>query len=217
MGFWEQSWKDIDLARVEAYTEGFNFNSDSIIDFLNEKQCHKVLDAGCGCGIYALKLAKHGFDVDGFDVASSASDIASKLMADNGFTGRFTAADIKDTRLATESYDAVISRDVIDHMTRADAKLALKELFRLTKNDGYVIVTVDSLDDEYVSEPHIVDADGNYCFTDGKWDGMVFHPYDENELQDIIGNSTEHLISVLEDGFMLVCRKYADNERVRLC
>ncbi len=28
MGFWEQSWKDIDLARVEAYTEGFNFKGD---------------------------------------------------------------------------------------------------------------------------------------------------------------------------------------------
>ena len=127
-------------------------------------------------------------------------------MADNSFTGQFFAADIKDTGLPAESYDAVISRDVIDHMTKSDAKLALKELLRLTRKDGVVIVTVDSLDEEYVSEPHIVDADGNYCFNTGKWNGMVFHPYDEIELKDIIGNNIEHHVVGLDDGIMLVCR-----------
>ena len=78
----------------------------------------------------------------------------------------------------------------------------------------FVIVTVDSLDEEYVKEPHIVDDEGNYCFTEGKWKGMVFHPYDENELHEIVGDSAEHYISALGDGFMLVCRKYAEDERV---
>ena len=208
MNFWEKSWHDIGLARVQSYTDEFNFEPDEITEFLTDKKCKKILDAGCGCGIYALKLARLDFDVDGFDVAQSASDIALKLMTDNGFTGKFTAADIKDTRLTAENYDAVISRDVIDHMTKSDAKLAMKELLRLTRKDGFVIVTVDSLDDEYVSEPHIVDADGNYCFTDGKWNGMVFHPYSESELQDIVGDNVEYHISTLEDGFMLVCRKH---------
>lgn len=214
MSFWEQSWGNIDLTKVQAYTEGFDFATDEIIELLEHKRCKKVLDAGCGCGIYALKLAKHGFDVDGFDVASSASDIALKLMADNGFNGKFVAADIKDTGLASESYDAVISRDVIDHMTKTDAHHAMQELLRLTKKDGLVIVTVDSLDEEYVKEPHIVDDEGNYCFTEGKWNGMVFHPYDENELHEIIGDGAEHYISTLGDGFMLVCRKYAEDEGV---
>ncbi len=43
---------------------------------------------------------------------------------------------------------------------------------------------------------------------------MVFHPYDENKLHEIVGDSAEHYISTLGDGFMLICRKYADNERV---
>ena len=214
MSFWEQSWVNIDLTRVQAYTEGFDFGEDEIIKILKEKQRHRVLDAGCGCGIYALKLAKHGFYVDGFDVAVSAAGIARKLMTDNGFNGKFVASDIKDTGLASESYDAVISLDVIDHMTKKDARHAMQELLRLTKKDSFVIVTVDSLDEEYVKEPHIVDDEGNYCFTEGKWNGMVFHPYDENELHEIIVDSAEHYISTLGDGFMLVCRKYADNERV---
>ena len=214
MGFWEQSWGNIDLTRIQAYTEGFDFGVDDIIGILKDKQCRRVLDAGCGCGIYALKLAKYGFDVDGFDVAESAAGIARKLMAVNGFAGKFIAADIKNTGLASESYDGVISRDVIDHMTKTDARHAMQELLRLTRKDGIVIVTVDSLDDEYVKEPHIIDNEGNYCFTGGKWNGMVFHPYDENELHEIVGDNAEHNISAPGDGFMLICRKYAENERV---
>ena len=164
MSFWEQSWGNSDLTRVQAYSEGFDFGEDEIIKILKEKQCYRVLDAGCGCGIYALKLAKHGFYVDGFDVAESAAGIARKLMTDNGFNGKFVASDIKDTGLASESYDAVISLDVIDHMTKKDARHAMQELLRLTKKDSFVIVTVDSLDEEYVKEPHIVDDEGNYCF-----------------------------------------------------
>ena len=213
MSFWEQSWGNIDLTKIQAYTEDFDFEVDDIIRILKDKQCHNVLDAGCGCGIYALKLAKHGFNVDGFDVAESAADIAGKLMIDNGFDGRFFTADTKDTGLASESYDAVIYRDVIDHMTKTDAQHAMKELLRITRKDGLVIVMVDSLDEEYVTEPHIVDDEGNYCFTEGKWNGMVFHPYDENELRDIVGDNVEHHISAIEDGFMLICKKYAENER----
>ena len=43
-----------------------------------------------------------------------------------------------------------------------------------------------TLDEEYKSEPHIVNADGDYLFTDGKWNGMVFHPYDREEVCEII-------------------------------
>ena len=207
MGFWEQSWGKVELSRVQAYTEGFDFGTDEIIELLKDKQCHRVLDAGCGCGIYALKLAKHGFYVDGFDIAESAAGIAAKLMADNGLDGKFVAADIKDTGLASENYDAVVSRDVIDHMTKTDAQHAMQELLRLTRKEGLVIVTVDSLDEEYGTEPHIVDDEGNYCFTDGKWNGMVFHPYDQNELQDIVGNKAEYYIEESDDGLMLICRR----------
>ena len=34
MSFWEQSWGNIDLTRVQAYTEGFDFGEDEIIKIL---------------------------------------------------------------------------------------------------------------------------------------------------------------------------------------
>ena len=55
-----------------------------------------------------------------------------------------------------------------------------------TKLSGIVLCTLDSLDEEYEVEPHIVNEAGDYVFTDGKWNGMVFHPYSHEEVYDII-------------------------------
>ena len=71
-------------------------------------------------------------------------------------------------------------------ISKADAIVALKELCRITKHGGIVLFTLDSLDEEYETETHIVNADGDYVFTDGKWNGMVFHPYSQEEVYNII-------------------------------
>ena len=43
----------------------------------------------------------------------------------NGFNGNFIGADIKETGFQSELYDdAVVCKDVIDHMKKSDAKLA---------------------------------------------------------------------------------------------
>ena len=33
---------------------------------------------------------------------------------------------------------------------------------------------------------HLLIIYGDFVFTDGKWDGMVFHPYSEQELMQMI-------------------------------
>ena len=207
MSFWDESWNCINQEKLKSYINNFDFSEDDIIEILTENKKNKILDAGCGCGIYALKLAKNGFDVDGFDIADSAVTIATKIMKDNGFNGNFIGADIKETGFQSELYDAVVCKDVIDHMKKSDAKLAVKELSRLIKKEGLLIITVDSLDDEYLTEKHIIDDDNNYYFCSGKWNGMFFHPYDEEELNELVLNNRSHYIKNSKDGFMLVLKK----------
>ena len=62
-------------------------------------------------------------------------------------------------------------------MSKVDASLAIKELCRITKTNGIVLFTLDYLDEKYQTEPHIVNLDGDLVYTSGKWDGMIFHPY----------------------------------------
>lgn len=186
MSFWDSSWNRIDPNRITEYIDSFDMGTDEIIDTLHQYGVQSVCDAGCGCGIYAAKLASNGFAVSGFDVSARAVEIAQSLIQKAGCSADFKTASILDTGYADNQFDCVVSRDVLDHISKADAVVALKELCRITKPGGIVLFTLDSLDEEYETETHIVNSDGDYSFSDGKWNGMVFHPYNRDEVCEII-------------------------------
>ena len=184
--FWDSSWENVDPNRIAKYIETFDMGEDNMIATLHQYGIQSVCDAGCGCGIYAAKLAANGFSVSGFDVSAHAVEIAQSIVQRAGYSADFKTTSILDTGYADNQFDCVLSRDVLDHISKADAIIALKELCRITKPGGIVLLTLDSLDDEYEIETHIINADGDYVFTDGKWNGMVFHPYTQDGVCEII-------------------------------
>ena len=188
--FWDSSWESIDPNRIAEYIDTFDMGEDNLIATLRRHGVQNICDAGCGCGIYTAKLAANGFSVSGFDVSDHAVEIAQSLIQKAGFSADLKTASVLDTGYADDQFDCVISRDVLDHISKADAIIALKELCRITKPDGIVLFTLDSLDEEYETETHIVNEDGDYVFTDGKWNGMVFHPYSQEEVYEIIPAGT---------------------------
>ena len=186
MSFWDSSWESVDLNQIAKYIETFDMGEDNLIATMHQYGVQSICDAGCGCGIYAAKLAANGFSVSGFDVSTHAVEIALSLIQKAGYSADFKTASILDTGYADNQFDCVLSRDVLDHISKADAIIAMKELCCITKPGGIVLFTLDSLDEEYETETHIVNEDGDYVFTDGKWNGMVFHPYTREEVYDII-------------------------------
>lgn len=184
--FWNSSWECVDSDRIAEYIDTFDMGEDEMIAVLRKHGAKSVCDAGCGCGIYALKLAANGFIVSGFDVSAHAVEISQVLFGKTAHSADFKTGSILATGYADGQFDCVISRDVLDHISKTDAVLAVKELCRITRPGGIVIFTLDSLDEEYESEPHIVNTDGDYVFTDGKWKGMFFHPYDRDEVRELI-------------------------------
>jgi SAM-dependent methyltransferase len=65
--------------------------------------CRTVLDAACGTGEHARRLAAAGFDVDGFDLNATFVAIAQAKHPD----GRFFVADMQDFHVGRR-YDAVV-------------------------------------------------------------------------------------------------------------
>ena len=184
--FWDSSWESVDPNRIAEYIDTFDMAEDNLIVTMRQYDVHSVCDAGCGCGIYAAKLAANGFSVSGFDVSTHAVEIAQGSVQKAGFSADFKTASILDTGYADNQFDGVLSRDVLDHIRKADAIVALKELCRITKPGGIILFILDCLDEEYETQPHTVNADGDYVFTGGKWNGMVFHPYNREEVYEII-------------------------------
>lgn len=209
--FWNQSWNHVDMNRVSEYIERMKSAepvSDPIIDCLRAQQAKVVCDAGCGCGAYSLKLALNGFKIFGFDISPAAVRLSKELLSSRNIEyGDFRTCDILATGFDDNQFDAVISRDVIDHMSLIDGIAAVRELYRIVKKGGSIILTLDRADAEYETEPHIVNSDGDYIFTDGKWDGMVFHPYSENEIARLVQLGTIIRLESAADGFLVVIAK----------
>lgn len=207
-GFWEQSWSTVDLNRVSAYIGNSGFPPDPVMEYLKSRQVKTVCDAGCGCGAYALRLAVNGFQVSEFDISSAAADMARKLLESKGiYSADFRAADVLATGYADGQFDAVVSRDVIDHMPLRDGIAAVRELCRITKDGGTVVLTLDRTDEEYEREPHTVNGDGDYLFSDGKWKGMVFHPYSEEQIPLLVQGGVVKRLEVDSEGFLLFLSK----------
>ncbi|MBQ9459125.1 MAG: class I SAM-dependent methyltransferase [Oscillospiraceae bacterium] len=206
--FWDRSWNSISGDRVLSYVEQFDYSADEIIRFLREREFRSICDAGCGCGVYALKLAANGFSVSGFDVSESAVALTKKLLSEKGYPAEaFRTGDVLATGCADGQFDAVVSRDVIDHMPIKQGAAAVAELLRIVRPGGCVLLTLDGTDAEYESERHTVNEDGDYIFTGGKWNGMIFHPYSQNDVEKLTQGHGSRLLSASESGFLVALEK----------
>jgi len=66
-----------------------------------------ILDAACGPGLYAVRLARRGYSVTGLDVGDAVLRHARSLARDAGVTASFRRADLR-TLAERERYDAVL-------------------------------------------------------------------------------------------------------------
>lgn len=201
--FWEESWKAVDPQRIEQYINAMDMAPDDIIGLLLRYQVRTVCDAGCGCGIYCAKLLYHGFSAVGFDISEDAVRIAKRLAP----TADLKVAEICSTDYSADSFDAVLSRDVLDHMKKDDARRAVLELCRIVKPGGIVVFTLDYPDEEYGREPHEMNDDGDLIYTSGKWAGMVFHPYSYEEISQILPKAADCVIKQGDDHFLITLQK----------
>lgn len=98
----------------------------------------KVCDAGCGTGGLLERLMKTGFtDVCGFDFSDDAIE---QLEKRKWLSGKVYKGDIEKIPLADSSFDVVTCIDVLYHsgVKREDA--ALREIFRILKPNGILIL-----------------------------------------------------------------------------
>ena len=205
--FWDHAWKSVSAERMSAYVTGFDMSEDVIISYLKKEHAEWVCDAGCGCGVYSLKLSQNGFSVSGFDIAEDAVLLTQSLLAKHGYrTERFKQAGVLSTGYADGSFDAAVARDVIDHMPIRQGIAAVHELLRIVRPGGCVLLTLDTTDSEYESEPHETNDDGDYLFTEGKWDGMAFHPYSVRDIEKLTDGIAHEILPSDDPGFIIALK-----------
>lgn len=94
----------------------------------------RILDAGCGTGGDALFLRRYG-QVVGMDLAPEALELALPRLP-----GLLTRGSVLDLPFATNSFDLVTSFDVLYHRGVPDEVAALREVRRVLKPAGRLLI-----------------------------------------------------------------------------
>jgi SAM-dependent methyltransferase len=95
----------------------------------------RVLDAGCGSGLAAVLAHLRGAEVSAIDASVDLLEIARQRLPG----ADIREADLEDLPFADDSFDAVIAVNSVFYA--ADPIAALRELRRVVRPDGRVVVT----------------------------------------------------------------------------
>lgn len=93
----------------------------------------RVLDMGCGPGALMLLLHELGVDCDGVDASPHVREIAPPEVRDRIAMALATASGKPDN-----SYDLVISREVLEHLTVLEVRKAVAEMCRVSSRFIYL-------------------------------------------------------------------------------
>lgn len=101
-----------------------------------------ALEAGCGTGYQALLLGRErGWRMFPFDLGWEGLQFARGMGLD-----RLAQGDIAALPFRSDVFDAVLSLDVIVHFPPGQEQRAIRELVRVLKPGGLVVVRVSALD-----------------------------------------------------------------------
>lgn len=108
----------------------------------------RLLDIGCGAGRHSFEALRRGYDVVSADLdgavlkdvkAMGAAMIAAGEVS-NGNSSECVNASVLELPFADGSFDVVVASEILEHIP--DDGAALREITRVTRSGGTIVVTV---------------------------------------------------------------------------
>src|SRR5208337_1144043 len=105
----------------------------------------KVLDLGCGPGLYGKEFVKRGYEYWGVDISPEVIEEAKRAVkkVDGETMAHFMVSDIENLDLPPKTFDIVIASWVLEFL-ETDSK-AIKQIRRVLKSGGTAIVVLNNV------------------------------------------------------------------------
>ena len=114
-----------------------------IFQWLDPGKSERILDVACGVGQLSLKIAGRGCEVYGIDMSEDAIDYARYLSKRVKIVCQFQVGNAEHLPYPDGYFDKIVCSSSLEHF-HDDGK-ALTEMRRVLKQNGSVVLTVDSL------------------------------------------------------------------------
>lgn len=163
----------------------------SIITELDIKDTDRILDCGCGDGLY-LKTIRDlaGCHIMGFDTDMRSLGLVQGFLAQNPVP--LTRGDIVKLPFKDNSFDKIFSTEVLEHVPN-DLKAA-QEIFRVLKPGGLAIITVPNHNYPFLWDPinwileHLIGRHIKSGFWAGLWN-MHLRLYYPGEIKTLLSKA----------------------------
>lgn len=182
---WETIFKNDPHRFLEPFPQAVPFTRH-----LLECGLSSALDLGCGAGRHTVYMAKHGLRVTGADNAPSGLRLTREWLDIEKLDAGLVMADMRvSLPFASATFDALISTDVIHHALLADVIATAREIERIVRTGGMLLLTVPvrKADPARYAEMNMFEPN-TFAPTDGPEAGLPHHLFTPEEFRDIFPN-----------------------------
>lgn len=111
-----------------------------VFDFLNPKKNEKILDVGCGDGIWYNELRKRGINVVGIDTSDYDLNKLNERAKILNLKTEAIKADAQEMPFENNVFDKVYSISTLEHIE--DDKKVFREVARVLKPNGLLVLSI---------------------------------------------------------------------------
>ncbi len=156
--------------------------------YLKQVGARTVLDFGSGAGRHTLFLAKEEFDVVAFDLSRSALSLLNERTKVAMVPGVFPAlVEMSMLPFIDESFDAVVSNNVLHHSGSNIISRSIREVRRIMKLGAVGYFSVLSRNDYKYRTGKLVEP-ATYVATEEDELGIVHHFFSEQEIRSLFAD-----------------------------
>jgi SAM-dependent methyltransferase len=134
-----RSWEDFADQYAEHAAHGaYNalYDRPAVLELVGDVSGKRVLDVGCGPGLYAAELVSRGASLMGLDGSPRMVELARDRVPE----AEFRVQDLSEPLdLPESSFDVAVMALVIHHLD--DRTSLLREVHRVLRPDGYLVVS----------------------------------------------------------------------------
>ena len=182
LNVWESYWSNQDNH------DWWKKPAPEVLDFIRsispiEKP--KVLDLGCGLGRHAIAFALAQFSTTAIDASAMAIQHVVDWAHDLHLSIETKICDVLDDALPEETFDVVLSYNVIYHGSREQFAQAIQRVHKLLKRNGIFFFTCPSRQDGKYGFGELV-APHTYRCAKSVTPGDIHYFADEEDLDELL-------------------------------
>ncbi|TFF84016.1 class I SAM-dependent methyltransferase [Candidatus Heimdallarchaeota archaeon] len=126
-------WKEVD---DESFWRIPNGEVMALIYYLGKDPSKIVYDLGCGLGRHTVYFAAQGYQVYASDISAVAVKETKAWLAAEGLSAVVEQGKMTTIKQPSETFDLVVSFNVIYHAYKKNIEKAITEIYRILKPGG---------------------------------------------------------------------------------